>query len=85
MSRAKKLIATILEGRSDANIRFEDLCLALERARFTRRSGRGSHCIFYREGVEEIINIQPRGDGKAKPYQVKQFRDLVLKYNIEIE
>jgi predicted RNA binding protein YcfA (HicA-like mRNA interferase family) len=85
MSRAKKLITIILEGRSDANIRFDGLCLMLERAGFTRRSGRGSHTIFYREGINEIINIQPRGDGTAKPYQVKQIRDLVVKYRLEIE
>ncbi len=85
MSRTKKLITTILEGRSDSNIRFDDLCFLLERAGFSRRSGRGSHTIYYREGIDEIINIQPWGGGKAKPYQVKQIRDLVLKYSLEIE
>jgi hypothetical protein len=45
---------------------------------------RGSHHIFTREGVEEIINIQPNGT-KAKPYQVKQVRNLIVKYKLDIE
>jgi hypothetical protein len=29
----------------------------------------------------EIINLQPKGS-KAKPYQVKQVRNLILKYKL---
>ena len=84
MSRVKKAVAKILEGRSDANLDFDDLCFVLERAGFTRRSGKGSHAIFHKDGVAEIINLQPKG-GKAKAYQVKQVRDLILKYQLEID
>ncbi len=84
MSRGKKLIAKILEGRSDANLAFDELCFVLERAGFTRRAGKGSHTIFFKDGVAEILNLQPRGS-KAKPYQVKQIRDLILKYELEID
>jgi hypothetical protein len=84
MSRVKKAAAKILEGRSDANIAFDDLCLILDRAGFTRRPGKGSHAIFYKEGVPEILNLQPRG-AKAKPYQVKQVRDLIIKHELEID
>ena len=84
MSRVRKAVSKLIEGRSDANFDFDDLCFVLERAGFTRRTGRGSHCIFFRDGVEEIINIQPRG-GQAKPYQVRQVRDLLLKYQFDIE
>jgi predicted RNA binding protein YcfA (HicA-like mRNA interferase family) len=56
----------------------------LERAGFQLRSGKGSHWIYYKEGVVEIINVQPR-NGKTKPYQVKQVRELLLKYKIDIE
>jgi predicted RNA binding protein YcfA (HicA-like mRNA interferase family) len=83
MSRAEKLAAKILSGRSDRSLDFDDLCYILERAGFQSRTGKGSHRIFYREGVVEIINVQPR-DGKAKPYQVKQVRELLLKYKIEV-
>jgi len=41
---------------------------------------KGDHHIFYKEGVENIINLQPLGDGKAKAYQVKQVRGIIFKY-----
>ena len=84
MSKAEELAARILSGRSDKNFAFDDLCYVLERAGFQLRSGRGSHRIYYKDGVVEIVNIQPR-NGKAKPYQVKQVRELLLKYKINIE
>ena len=83
-SKAEKLAAKILTGKSDKNFAFNDLCYLLERVGFHLRSGRGSHRIYYKEGIVEIINIQPR-NGKAKPYQVKQVRELLLKYKIDIE
>jgi len=42
---------------------------------------KGSHHIFWKEGVAEIINLQPAGS-KAKPYQVKQVRTIILKYKL---
>ena len=42
---------------------------------------RGDHFIFTKDGVEEIINIQPDGS-KAKAYQVKQVRGVILKYQL---
>jgi len=84
MSKAEKLAALILSGKSDQNFAFADLCHVIERAGFRLRSGKGSHRIYYKDGVVEIINVQPR-DGKAKPYQVKQVRDLLLKYKIDVE
>jgi hypothetical protein len=59
-------------------------CFVLERAGFTRRSGKDSHTIFFKDGVDEILNLQSKG-GKAKPYQVKPVRDIILKYRIEID
>ena len=67
MSKASKTLADILTGRSDANIPFTDLCHLLERAGFTRRQSGGSHTIFHKTGVEEILNLQPLGS-KAKAY-----------------
>ena len=84
MSKAEKLAARILSGRSDKNFAFDDLCYVLERAGFQSRSGRGSHRIYYKDGVVEIVNIQPR-NAKAKPYQVKQVRELLLTYKVDIE
>jgi len=84
MSRVKKALSRLLEGRSDANFDFGDLCYLLDRAGFTLRPGKGSHHLYFKEGVDEILNLQPRGS-QAKPYQVKQVRDLVLKYQLEID
>lgn len=83
MSRVAKLITKLLSGRSDRNFSFDDLCYIIERAGFRIRAGGGSHRIYYKEGVVEIINVQPR-DGQAKPYQVKQVREIILKYKMEV-
>ena len=44
---------------------------------------KGDHHIFTKDNVEEILNLQPK-NGKGKPYQVKQVRDVILKYHIRI-
>jgi len=43
---------------------------------------KGSHHIFTKENVAEIINVQPLNDGNAKAYQVKQVRNILLKYGL---
>ena len=80
MSKIRKLIFLIMSGRSDANIDFYALCRLLNDFGFDERI-KGSHHIFTRKDVEEIINIQPIG-AKAKAYQVKQVRNLILKYKL---
>ena len=70
----------ILRGTSDANIPFAELCGLLRRLGFVERI-RGSHHIFSKQGVEEILNLQPKG-AKAKSYQVKQVRNVILKYKL---
>ena len=80
MDRHERLLQTILGGRSDANIRFADLRALLFHLGFDERV-RGSHHLFDKQGVMEIINIQSRG-GHAKPYQVKQVRNIILKYKL---
>jgi predicted RNA binding protein YcfA (HicA-like mRNA interferase family) len=81
MGRFEKILQRVLRGTSDANISFEDLCYLLRRLGFDERI-RGSHHIFSRADVEEIVNLQPREGGKAKPYQVKQVREIILKYKL---
>jgi hypothetical protein len=77
-----KLLDRILSGASDANIRFDELCGLLRSLGFAERHKGSSHHIFTYEGVIEILNLQPLRDGHAKPYQVKQVRNLLLKYRI---
>ena len=73
----------MLRGASDASVRFDDLRALLRRLGFAERI-RGSHHIFSREGVDEILNLQPRGS-MAKPYQVKQVRRVLVQYKLAEE
>jgi virulence-associated protein VapD len=82
MSKASKIETQILSGKSDANIDFTDLRRLLNRYGFDERT-KSSHHIFTKDGIEEIINIQPIGS-KAKAYQVKQVRNLILKYKLGV-
>ncbi len=80
MSQKKKSIEKIISEDSDTNISFAQLCQILLSLGFEERI-RGSHHIFYKEAVEEILNIQPLGS-EAKAYQVKQVREVILKYKL---
>ena len=80
MVNPDRLLDTVLRGSSDANIAFSDLCGLLRRLGFDERI-RGDHHVFTRHGVEEILNLQPK-QAKAKPYQVKQVRAVILKYRL---
>jgi predicted RNA binding protein YcfA (HicA-like mRNA interferase family) len=81
MSRYLKFLTALFSGNSDQNIRFADICSLLVKAGFAERI-KGSHHIFTRKGVPEIINLQPTSDGKTKPYQVKQVRELLIRYQL---
>jgi len=81
LSRHEKTLELVLDGRSDANVRFEDLCGLLLALGFVERT-RGSHHVFGKSGVEEQINLQ-RDGAKAKPYQVKQVRSVILRHNLQ--
>jgi predicted RNA binding protein YcfA (HicA-like mRNA interferase family) len=83
MGKHEKILQKILSGRQDASINFSEAVALLGSLGFSTRIN-GSHHIFYREGVIEIINIQPDGS-KAKPYQIKQIREIVLKYKLEVK
>lgn len=80
MSKAKKLLLTVLGGLSDANIKFEELCDLLRRLGFDIRIRR-SHHIFRKAGIEEKVNIQRDGT-HVKPYQVRQIRQVLVKHKL---
>ena len=81
MTEHDKLLFRILRGSSDANIPFDGMRSLLRSLGFQERI-RGSHHIFTKEGVDEILNLQPKDGGKAKPYQVKQVRQVIIKYRL---
>ena len=80
MNRHERLLQTILRGRSDASIRFSDLRALMAYLGFTERI-RGSHHVYRKRGIPEKVNLQ-RDDSNAKPYQVRQFRRLAIKYQL---
>jgi len=80
----KKTLNRVLSGLADKNIRFQNLTRLLNDFGFSVRI-KGDHQIFYKEGIEEIINLQPLGDGRAKPYQVRQVRGIIYKYKLHKE
>lgn len=80
MTTFRKTLDRILRGASDANTDFDELCGILKQIGFEERI-RGSHHIFSRDGVPEILNLQPRGR-HAKSYQVKQVRNAILKHQL---
>ncbi|MFQ5645815.1 MAG: type II toxin-antitoxin system HicA family toxin [bacterium] len=83
MSKHNKLLWQVLRGTSDFDVSFSELCGLLRTLGFRERI-RGSHHIFTKDGIEEIINIQPKGN-KAKAYQIKQIRKLILKYKLGVQ
>jgi hypothetical protein len=76
----ESILDRVLRGTADANIRFDDLRGLLISLSFSERV-QGSHHIFTRSGVAEILNIQPLGS-LAKPYQVKQVRKVIVRYKL---
>jgi hypothetical protein len=80
MRQSDRVLQRVLRGTSDANIPFGALCQLLRHLGFHERV-RGDHHIFTRDGVEEILNLQPKG-ANAKAYQVKQVRAVILKYRL---
>lgn len=82
MPSVGKIISDIISAGKDSNIKFKDLQRVLDVMGFRCRI-KGDHFIYYKDGIDEIINIQPKGN-KAKPYQVKQIRNLILKYQLEV-
>ena len=80
MGKQEKLLLQILQGATDANISFDDLCGLLKNLGFDERI-RGSHHIFRKAGIIEKINLQQDGN-HAKAYQVRQVRAIIVKYGL---
>ena len=80
MGKYADLLFRVLTGKSDANISFTELRHLLVGLGFHERI-KGDHHIFTKLGVDEILNLQPLGS-KAKSYQVKQVRNVIVKYKL---
>ena len=78
MGTKEKLIAKLLAGHSDANFDFDDIVRILLWHNFIERNGKGSHRVFFKKGINDMVNLQPAKGNKAKPYQVKQVREFLI-------
>ena len=83
MTKHERFLQRLMSGHSDTDISFDALCSLLKRLGFQVRV-RGDHHIFTKDGIAEIINLQPRG-AKAKPYQIKQVRNILRAYQLNNE
>jgi hypothetical protein len=79
MTQKEKLIAKA--RNNPAGVRFRELCLLAEHIGFIKRDGKGSHVVYEKEGVQEILTFQDR-KGMAKTYQVKQLLAVIEKYRL---
>lgn len=77
----KKLLKKILSGTK--NIKFNDFVQLVIAFGFGLERINGSHHIFKKEGVAELINLQ-NVNNEVKPYQVKQFLFIVEKYDLKL-
>ncbi len=78
----KKILQKILA--SSKNIRFSDMVNLVQGFGFTLSRTDGSHHIFTRQDIPELVNLQ-NVKGQAKPYQIRQFLKLVEKHNLKLE
>jgi len=81
--RTAKLLNRIATG-AVTNVSFSDLVVLLDALGFKEVGSRGSHRVFMRPGVIEILTLQVQR-GQAKPYQVRQVAALVRRYNLQLE
>ncbi|MCF8370546.1 MAG: type II toxin-antitoxin system HicA family toxin [Bacteroidales bacterium] len=80
--RREKLLMKILSGSK--NISFRDFVNLMEGFGFELSRTRGSHHIYKHKEVTELMNIQ-NVSGKAKPYQIKHFLEIIEEYNLKLE
>lgn len=80
MGRQHKLLQRVLLGDSGRNIAFDELRALLLWLGFEERI-RGSHHLYRKPGIRDMINLQRQGS-QAKPYQVRQVRAVLLEYRL---
>ena len=81
--RRKELLARISRGAL-GNVGFADFQRLIEGFGFRLLRSRGSHFVYARSGIPNIVNLQEVG-GQAKPYQIRQFLRIVERYNLKME
>lgn len=80
--RPQKLLHKLLKG-AHKNVPYTDFVRLVEWSGFRLSRQRGSHHFYVHSEVDEVLNLQPFRN-EAKPYQIKQYLDLLERYNIEL-
>jgi predicted RNA binding protein YcfA (HicA-like mRNA interferase family) len=80
--KKQKLLLKLLTGSK--NIRFSEMVTCLEAFGFVLSRTNGSHHIFIHPDIPELINLQ-EVNGKAKPYQIRQFLQIIERYNLQMK
>lgn len=82
MSKVEKLFDKI--RNNPRNVRFNDICKLAETFGFEYKGGRGSHKLYMKKNVHEILNFQ-NVNGMAKPYQVRQFLKIIEENDLKLK
>ncbi len=75
MARCEKIEAAAC--RAPATLPFADLCKLAECYGFIHRRPTGAHRIYKHPREPRLLNLQPRPDGTAKAYQVRELLDAI--------
>jgi len=82
VSKAEKLFAKV--GNNPQDVRFNEICKLAEAFGFKYKGGKGSHVVYSKKGIPDIVNFQ-NVNGMAKPYQVRQFLKIVEEYSLRLK
>jgi predicted RNA binding protein YcfA (HicA-like mRNA interferase family) len=66
------------------NVGFVEFRRLIEAFGFELRRVSASHHIYRHPQVPRLLSLQPR-DGEAKPYQIRQFLEMVEEYGLTME
>ena len=78
----ERILQKLLAG--SRNVRFAEMVSLVQAFGFRLSRTKGSHHIFTHTGIPELINLQ-NVHGQAKPYQIKQFLNLIERYNLQLK
>ena len=78
----ERILQKLLAG--SRNVRFAEMVSLVQAFGFRLSRTKGSHHIFTHTGIPELINLQ-NVHGQVKPYQIKQFLNLIERYNLKLE
>ena len=82
MASPKRTLESVKRG--GGNIAFRDLQRLLEKLGFRLARVSGSHHIYVHANVPRPMNVQSAGKD-AKPYQIRQLRDIIEEFALKLE